>query len=77
MRTIVTLALAATIGLTSTATAASCGDEVTKLARRYDLTADLPRAERPAGAADGPATTWMVHDLDSEHPLGCISLNGR
>jgi hypothetical protein len=44
------------IGLVSAAAAASCREELALFAQQYNLAADLPRAEPPAGAAEAPAT---------------------
>jgi hypothetical protein len=39
------------------AVAASCGGEIQALEERYNLSAALPRADAPSGAAETPATT--------------------
>jgi hypothetical protein len=50
------VSVAIMIGLVSAAAAASCREEVALFAQQYNLAADLPRAEPPAGAAEAPAT---------------------
>ena len=50
------LAIVAGVGLSSAAMAASCREELARFAQQYNLAADLPRAEPPAGATERPAT---------------------
>jgi hypothetical protein len=50
------LFLATAVGFVSPASGASCREELGALAREYNLAADLPRAEPPAGAIEPLAT---------------------
>jgi hypothetical protein len=69
---VIPLSLGMTMGIVSTATAASCREELTLFARQYDLAGDLPRGAAPSGAAEPPATQESRGVPPTNAPSGAV-----